>query len=118
MYRIRLEGIRFRGKHGALPAERHLLRDFTVDLEVTFPASVLPKRDDMKDVMNYDEIASLVVEEGTRVTYKLLETLAKRVIERILENSPAQEVTVRVSKYHPPTLASVERVIVELTKAR
>jgi 7,8-dihydroneopterin aldolase/epimerase/oxygenase len=114
-YRIRLDGIRFRGRHGASDAERYLLQDFVVDLEVGLPVRLLPDSDDRSQVYDYDALASLVVEEGTMKSYKLLESLAARLLDRILEDTPATHATVRIRKFGPPTTASVDTVSVELS---
>jgi dihydroneopterin aldolase len=118
VYRIRLEGIRFRARHGASRAERDLPQDFVVDLDVTLPVAALPRADTRARVFDYDKLASLVVDEGTSVSYKLLETLGDRLIARILADTPALGVTVKVKKFGPPTAASVDAVSVELTAAR
>jgi dihydroneopterin aldolase len=118
IYRIRLEGIRFRARHGASRAERDLPQDFVVCLDVTLPVALLPRADTRARVFDYDRLASLVVDEGTRVSYKLLETLADRLIERVLADTPAISVTVQVKKFGPPTSASVDAVAVELTGHR
>lgn len=117
-YRIRMEGIRFRARHGASRAERDLPQDFVVHLDVDLPVALLPRSDARARVFDYDQLASLVVDEGTRVSYKLLETLAERLIERVLADTPATAVTVQVKKFGPPTSASVDAVAVELTGRR
>jgi dihydroneopterin aldolase len=117
-YRIRLEGIRFRARHGASRAERDLPQDFVVNLDVALPVSALPRSDTRARVFDYDQLASLVVDEGTRVSYKLLETLAERLIARVLADTPAIMVQVLVKKFGPPTSASVDAVAIELTGAR
>jgi dihydroneopterin aldolase len=117
-YRIRLEGIRFRARHGASRAERDLPQDFVVHLDVDLPVALLPRTDTRARVFDYDKLASLVVDEGTRVSYKLLETLAERLIERVLSDTPAVSVSVQVKKFGPPTSASVDAVAVELTARR
>jgi 7,8-dihydroneopterin aldolase/epimerase/oxygenase len=117
-YRIRLEGIRFRARHGASRAERDLPQDFIVHLDVVLPVALLPRSDSRARVFDYDKLAALVVDEGTRVSYKLLETLAERLIERVLADTPAVSVTVQVKKFGPPTVASVDAVAVELTGRR
>lgn len=117
-YRIRLEGIRFRGRHGASDAERYLLQDFVVDLEVELPVTELPASDERSAVYDYDALASIVVEEGTGSSYKLLEILASRLLERVLSDTPAIAATVRIRKFGPPTTASVETVSVELRGRR
>ncbi len=119
-YRIRLDGIRFRAKHGVSRAERDLPQDFVVCMEVELPTSSLPRADSRARVFDYDQLASLVVDAGTSASYKLLETLAARIIERVLADTPSVGVTVQVKKFGPPTSVSVDAVSVELTgrKAR
>jgi dihydroneopterin aldolase len=117
-YRIRMEGVRFRARHGVSRAERGLPQDFVVDVDVAFPVSVLPRTDSRARVFDYDKLASLIVDEGTRVSYKLLETLAERLIARVLADTPAVAVTVNVKKFGPPTEASVDAVSVELSASR
>ena len=117
-YRIRLEGIRFRGRHGASRAEREMLQDFVVDLEVGLPLDALPKSDRRSCVYDYDALASLVVEEGTSASYKLLETLARRLLAKVLSDTPALSATVRLRKFGPPTTVSVDTVAIELSGTR
>jgi len=117
-YNVKLHGIRFRGKHGVSDAERDLPQDFLVNAELSLPASTLPRVDRLKEVFDYDHVATLVVEEGTKRTYRLLETLAQRLLERLLTDTPATRATVSIQKSHPPTKCSVDAVSVELTAAR
>jgi dihydroneopterin aldolase len=117
-YRIRLEGIRFRGTHGVSDSERDLPQDFLVSLELWLPSSVLPPTDQLKAVFDYDRVATLVVEEGTKQAYRLLETLAQRLLERLLSDTPATRASVSIQKSRPPTRASVDAVSVELIATR
>ncbi|WP_437777424.1 dihydroneopterin aldolase [Sorangium sp. So ce1097] len=114
-YRIRLDGIRFRAKHGVSRAERDLPQDFVVCLEVELPIALLPRTDARARVFDYDRLASLVVDAGTSASYKLLETLAERIIARVLDDTPALCVTVQVKKFGPPTSVSVDAASVELS---
>ncbi|HEU4409886.1 MAG TPA: dihydroneopterin aldolase [Polyangiaceae bacterium] len=117
-YQIRLEDIRFRGKHGVSASERSLPQDFSVSVEVSLPVGHLPGADKIREVFDYDRLASLVVAEGTGQPCKLLETLARRVIDRILTDTPATDVAVTVTKWRPPTTDSVESVSVRLRARR
>ncbi|HRG98484.1 MAG TPA: dihydroneopterin aldolase [Polyangiaceae bacterium] len=117
-YVLRLDGIRFRGHHGVSDSERALPQDFLVSLEVYLPLEVLPTGDHIADVYNYDRLATLVVEEGTEHRCLLLETLAQRVIARVLKDTPATRVSVAVTKSRPPTRSSVDSVTVELRARR
>lgn len=115
---MRLDGIRFRGRHGASRAERDLPRDYIASLEVELPVAALPKTDTLKGVYDYGRLADIVVGEGTGASYRLLETLAQRLVSRILDESPALSVTVRITKFGPPTSVSVDSASVELTGQR
>ena len=87
-------------------------------LEVELPVSALPPRDLRKSVFDYDRLANLVVEEGTRTTVRLLETLGQRLLERVLGDTEALGATVTIKKFGPPTTASVDSASVELTARR
>ena len=114
-YVIRLENIRFRARHGVSDSERELPQDFLVTVELALPVAELPAADRMQDVFDYDQISSIVVEEGTARPYKLLEKFAARLLDRFLSGTPAVRVRVAVTKLRPPTEASVDSVTVELT---
>ncbi|MGA3120951.1 MAG: dihydroneopterin aldolase [Polyangiaceae bacterium] len=117
-YRIRLDGVRFRSKHGASASERRLPQDFVAHVELSLPPSKLPRGDDRAEVVDYDRIASVVVEEGTGRSYRLLETLARRIVERLFAECPAISIRIRITKARPPTSSSVEAASVELTVSR
>lgn len=84
-------------------------------LEVELPVALLPRADARARVFDYDKLANLVVEAGTSASYKLLETLAQRIIERVLDDTPALGITVQVKKFGPPTSVSVDAASVELS---
>ncbi len=117
-YRMNLDGIRFRGRHGASRAERDLPQDFLASLRVELPVSTLPESDSYRDVFDYGRLAEIVVDEGTKKSHRLLETLARRMVARILADSPAQKVTVRIKKFGPPTSVSVDSAAIEISGRR
>jgi 7,8-dihydroneopterin aldolase/epimerase/oxygenase len=117
-YRIRLDGVRFRSKHGASASERRLPQDFVAHVELALSPSVLPRNDDRRDVVDYDRIASVIVDEGTSSSCRLLETLARRIADRIFADFPAQSVRITITKVRPPTSSSVESASVELLVTR
>jgi dihydroneopterin aldolase len=117
-YRIRLDGVRFRSKHGASTSERRLPQDFVANVELSLPPTELPAGDDRRDVVDYDRIASAIEDEGTARSYRLLETLARRIVDRLFADSPATSVRIVITKARPPTSTSVEAASVELLVAR
>jgi dihydroneopterin aldolase len=117
-YSIRLDGVRFRSRHGASVSERRLPQDFVVRVDLSLPPAALPARDERREVVDYDRIASVIVDEGTSGSCRLLETLAKRIVERIFADFPATSVRIIITKARPPTSMSVEAASVELLVSR
>ena len=117
-YTITIKGIRFRSKHGVSDAERTLPQDFVVHVKLTLPVAVLPASDRLAEVFDYDTISSIVVDEGTTRSYRLLEVFASKLLERLLRDTPATRARVSVQKSRPPTTHSVDTATITLMGQR
>jgi dihydroneopterin aldolase len=117
-YVLRLHAIRFRANVGASRSERAIPQELVVDVELTLPLSALPKSDHKRDVVDYDAVVNLVVEEGLAKPYRLLEIYAERLVNRLLSETPAMKVRVSATKLRVPTTHSVDRAVVELFGSR
>jgi dihydroneopterin aldolase len=117
-YTLRLQGIRFRTHLGASHSERSLPQEIVVDVELALPPAALPAHDRRQDVVDYDAIVGLVVEEGKAERYRLLETYARRLVERLLSETPALRVRVAATKARVPTAHDVGCAVVELIARR
>ena len=117
-YTLRLHAIRFRANIGASRTERALPQELVVDVELTLPTSALPAHDLKKEVVDYDAITGLVVEEGLATPYHLLETYARRLIDRLFAATPATRIRVAATKLRVPSMHSVDRAIVEIVATR
>ena len=117
-YTLRLHGIRFRANVGASRSERSIPQEIVVDVELSLPVAALPRRDVKKEVVDYDFVSRLVVEEGTSSPHHLLETYARLLVDRLLAETPALKVRVSATKLRVPTTHSVDRAIVELVASR
>ena len=117
-YTLRLHGVRFRATIGASAAERSIPQDLVVDVELALPVSALPKRDAKREVVDYDRAVRLVVEVGLAEPYRLLEVYAQRLLERLLEETPALRVRVAVTKSRVPSTYSTDQAVVELIGSR
>ena len=117
-YTLKLQSIRFRANMGASRSERAIPQEIVVDVELTLPVEALPRRDLRRDAVDYGVIAELVVREGTAEPYHLLETYARRLVECLLEATPAVKVRVGTTKLRVPTSHSVDRAIVEVVATR
>lgn len=115
---VKLENIRVFAYHGCLKEEKKIGSDYRVDLEVE--ANLLPssQSDQLSDTVDYVFLNRIVREEMLKPTH-LLETVAKRILDRILkEESKVNKAWVEVSKLNPPIGGDVEKVTIKMFSAR
>jgi dihydroneopterin aldolase len=117
-YTLRLHGVRFRANLGASSSERSLPQEIVVDVELMLPIEAMPGRDRRRDAVDYDAVAGIVVEVGGAERYRLLETYAARLVERLLAATPALRVKVSATKLRVPTIHNVDHAVVELVASR
>ena len=74
--------------------------------------------DELQDTVDYVHINKIVKEE-MGIRSKLLEHVAKRILNRIFDEiAIANEATVEVSKINPPIGGNVQMVTIEMTSTR
>ncbi|TRZ58201.1 MAG: dihydroneopterin aldolase [Streptomycetaceae bacterium] len=117
--RILLEGIHGFGYHGLFEHERTNGQDFFVDLALDVDLRAASLSDEIGDTVNYAEITDLVVVEITSDPVSLIEKLAGRIAERILNNYlKVNSVTVTVHKPQAPVTATLKDIAVQITRTR
>lgn len=103
METLTLKGLRFRAYHGYYKEERDEGNDFEVDLVFSADLQQAGERDELGDTIDYQKAKQIVasVMEGPPV--KLIETLAKRIGDKLFEEfQQAKQLKVAVRKLHPP----------------
>lgn len=116
---ISLTGLRARGFHGVLPAERAAGQVFLVDLDLEVDITQAAATDDVEATVNYAEVAAVVEALVTGEPVNLIETLATRIADAVLGAFPrVTELTVTVNKPQAPIPADFENVAVTLTRTR
>lgn len=118
MGKIKLNNIRVHAWHGCLKEESIIGSDYRVDLEVSTDLSMPSISDNLSDTVDYVHLNNIVKEEMA-IKSKLLEHVAKRILNRIfseIESIITAEVS--VSKINPPIGGDVESVsvIISLNK--
>ena len=81
---ITLTGIQAKGFHGVYPDERRDGQDFIVDAILQINLDPAAHTDELSLTVNYAEIAQLIEAEIKGEPVDLIETLALRIIEKIL----------------------------------
>ena len=115
---VRVENIRVFAYHGCLTEEKKIGSDYSVSLEVKADLKPSAETDQLKDTIDYVLLNRITKEEMLKPTH-LLETVAKRILDRILdEESRVMKATVWVSKLNPPTGGDVEKVTIKMTEKR
>jgi dihydroneopterin aldolase len=116
---IVLSGIHGFGYHGLFEQERKDGQDFFVDLTLSVDLKVASQSDAIEDTVNYAEITELVVEEITANPVNLIEKLAARIAERVLnQHIKVLSVTVTVHKPQAPVAAQLKDIAVVVTRVR
>ena len=96
MDRILLEGMSFQGRHGVRPAERERPQEFKVDIEVDCDLSEPGKSDRIEDSVDYRQVRAIAKEVIEGESLRLLETLAARIAEKVLQLEKVGGVSVRI----------------------
>lgn len=117
--RLQLSGMVFFGHHGALPAERELGQDFTVDVTVEGDWSAARRSDDLEEALDYRLVWEAVREIVEGPPMNLLEAVADRVARRLVWLPRVERAEVAIAKQPPlPGSFRTFRVVVVAEAAR
>lgn len=98
---IELAGMEFFSYHGHFDEEQIVGNRFVVDLRVNADFSRAGVSDDLFDTVDYQGLYAIVAEEMA-IPSKLLESVAKRIIERLKKRYPqVTGATLSISKLNP-----------------
>jgi dihydroneopterin aldolase len=116
--RIVLRGLRARGRHGCLPAERELGQEFIVDVALGLDVRPAAARDDLLRTVDYGALADRLVSVVEGEPVNLIETLAERLAALCLESSQVEEVEITVHKPSAPVRHPFSDVAVTIHRSR
>ncbi len=102
---ITLDSLRFYAYHGAEPQEAIVGAWYTVSISMKADATAAVNSDDLKGTISYATVAD-VIKEQMNIRSALLEHVAGRIAQSLLDGFPAiKKVTVSISKLNPPVAA-------------
>jgi 7,8-dihydroneopterin aldolase/epimerase/oxygenase len=117
MRRIILEKLRVQASVGILEHELKAKQPLTVSVTLDLPqAEVLPKSDDIYQVMDYRRVRDTILDEINKGHVNMLETLAGRISERLVVLKGVEAVTLRVDK--PSIFPDCDSIGIEVTSKR
>lgn len=116
--RIELTGLRARGRHGCLPAERELGQEFVVDVALGLDTRPAAAGDDLSRTVDYGSLASRLVAVVEGEPVNLIETLAERLASVCLQDPLVLETEVVVHKPSAPVPHPFTDVAVKISRSR
>lgn len=115
---ITLTGLRVFGRHGVFDFEREQGQYFLVDVRMRLSVARAAETDEVTDTVHYGEVADRIVEIVGGEPVDLLETLATRIANDLLQDARLQRVSVTVHKPQAPIDAEFADVAVTVHRSQ
>ena len=94
---IRLNNIEIYAFHGVKPEEKKLGQIFQIDVDI-FVNKLSSISDSIDDTIDYEKISKLITDNFNKSKYNLLETIAEKISDKILQIPKIIEVKIRIRK--------------------
>jgi dihydroneopterin aldolase len=102
---IVLSGLSFEGRHGATIQERRKTRRFEVDVKIEADFGAAERSDRLADALDYRDVADIIVEIGEGEPHRLIESLARHMVDSLVKRFPRGAITLELRKLTPPGCA-------------
>ena len=119
MDELHLSGLRVVGTHGVLPEEQSRAQPFEVDLVLHVDLEAASTSDDLADTVDYGAVAAAVERVVREEHFALLERLAGRIANTVLDlDRRVEGIDVVVTKLRPPVPVDLASASVALHRLR
>lgn len=115
---ITLTGLRVFGRHGVYDEERRDGQEFVIDVTLRLDTRAAAASDDVADTVHYGEMAEQIAQIVGGEPVDLLETLAARLADHLLEADIVDGVRVTVHKPQAPIPLTFADVSVTIERTR
>jgi len=116
--RITLTGLTVRGFHGVFDHEKRDGQDFVVDAELETSHEAAAASDDLRDTVDYGDLAQRLAAIVAGPPLDLIETLVVRLAEECLTDERVSAATVTVHKPQAPIPLQFADVAVTVRRER
>ncbi len=118
MDKIILSGIEFYAFGGVTDAEKQIGQRYRATVELEVDLAPAAASDAIVDTIHYGQVYDAVVDTARERPFNLIESLADRIVERVLAEFPVERVTLRLEKLFPPIDGVVASAAVETSRER
>ena len=118
MDKISILNLKVLGNHGVYDFEKENSGTFEIDIEIFTDLSILQNTDDLKKTIDYSKVIHLTQKIFNEKRYNLIETLAEKICDNLLNTFSIESVNLRIRKPHAPIEANFETVQVEMRRDR
>ena len=117
MDKIKIKNLEIFGNHGVFPEENVLGQKFVISATLYTDTREAGKTDDLTKSIHYGEVSHFIRKFVEEHTFKLLETVAERLAEALLLETPGlQKVSLEIKKPWAPIGLPLETVSVEIER--
>ena len=115
---IRLHGIEVFAHHGVLSEEQLRGQVFVIDVDLAIDLSEAADSDDLSTTVHYGDLAVAIRDRVASERWDLIERVAGRVADLVLENERVSRVDVTVHKPSAPIDVPFADVSVTISRSR
>ena len=116
--RITLTGLRVFGHHGVFEHEKRDGQEFVVDVTLWLDLSKAAATDDLTETVHYGELASQVAAIVGGPSFDLIETVAGKVADAVMEDPRLHAAEVTIHKPSAPIPLTFDDVSVTIRRSR
>ena len=118
MDKIRILNLRIPAKHGVYDFEKEKDKIFEIDIHMEIDLSKAIISDDLKDTVDYNEVVELTKKIFSENDYNLIEYVAGKICENLLDKFLINNVIIKIRKPHAPINADLDTVEVEVERKK
>ena len=118
MDKIRINNIQLFAFHGVAEEEQTLGQKFEIDIELHSNLSEAGEQDDLSKTIDYSHIYEIIENEFCKNKFKLLETVAEKISNRLLEIKLVHSLIIKIRKPNAPINGTFDFVEIEVKRKK
>ena len=118
MDKIRIKNIKLFAYHGVVQEEQFLGQKFEIDVELHSNFSEAGEQDNLSKTIDYDHVYEIIENEFFKNKYKLLETVAEKISNRLLEIKLVNSLIIKIRKPNAPIKGTIDFVEIEIERKK